>query len=505
MAFSPTFDTVQTSQIILNRLARLQNTLRAFKAYTQVDYQAEVYSAVNGVLNLGNKMTPPLLITDGTPAIIGSIQTNLDNLNNDAQDIAAELIAIETQLAQYYNLSAGVQNTLRQAIREQVFSSTSSQWLEAFVNDHQLQAGYTTSIDFDAGVATSTLSNDSIVTPNNIVVGPSSISSTPTANATYAPLSLLNPTDSITNLVTWNGSQLELQIVFFTPTPVNRLIIHMDNYNGLEITSLTSSPDGIYYDPIDAELLPTDLTLNAQSGKFSGDAVIDFNPRNVSVMKLVIQDEIGQGFIALRSIELHQRTYATAGQLTSSPITTPAGNVLFSPVQRIYNQLTNIVHQLSYDGANFQVITPGQIIALASSPFWYRALLSTNVNAFSSVASPLILPQGDPNLSTNYTLGTITTVALNAGVSQRNIAFTNVTGPIGLNETPIPGTLEVYYGSVLQTPSVYTFSNNTITLDTLPQSNVTVRYQVSALGTAGLGSLQQYFSPYLISASFEAV
>src|SRR5208282_2584389 len=203
MAFNPVFDTIQTSQIILNRLARLQNTLRAFVGYTQVDYQAEVYSVVNGVLNLGNNMTPPLTISDGTPAIIGGIQTNLNNLNNDAQDIAAELIAIEQQLAQYYNLSAGVQNTLRQAIRKQVFASTSSQWLEAFVNDNQLQPGYTTSIDFDAGVATSTLSNDTIVTPNDIVVGPTSISSTPTANAKYNPLQLLNPSGSITNLVTW--------------------------------------------------------------------------------------------------------------------------------------------------------------------------------------------------------------------------------------------------------------------------------------------------------------
>ncbi|MGC1582159.1 MAG: hypothetical protein WA766_11780 [Candidatus Acidiferrales bacterium] len=503
--FNPTFDTTQTSQILLNRLARLQNTLRAFVGYTQVDYQSEVYSVVNGVLNLGNNMTPALTISGGTPAIIGNIETNLDNLNNDAQDIAAELIAIENQLAQYYNLTAGVQNTLRQSIREQVFASTSSQWLEAFVNDQQLQSGYTTSIDFDAGVATSTLSNDTVVTPNNIVVGPSSISSTPTANAAYNPLQLLNPTGVITNLVSWSGSQLELQIVFFTPTPVNRLILHMDNYNGLEITSLVSSPDGIYFDEIDLELLPTDLALNAQSGKFSGDAIIDFNPRNVSVMKLVIQDEIGQGFIALRGIELHQRIYASAGQLTSNPITTPSGNVLFNPTQRIYNQLTSIVHQLSYDGANFQVITPGQIIALTNSPFWYRAQLNTNASAFTSAASPLVQPPGDPNLSANYTIASITTVALNAGVSQRNLAFTSVTGAITLNETPIAGTLSVYYGSVLQTPSVYTFTNNVLTLDTLPQSSVTVRYQVSALGSTGLGALQQYFSPYLISASFEAV
>src|SRR5665213_895156 len=498
--FNPTFDTVQTSQIIQNRLARLQNVLRSFVAYTQVDYQAEVDSAVNQVLNLGNKMTPPFIFAKETPALIGDITTNMNNLNNDGQDIAAEVSSIETILTQFYNLTAGVQNTLRQSIREQIYRSIATEYIEAFVNDNQMQAGYTTNFDFNAGVATTPLTSDTPIIPTAIIIGPSSVG---TSNASYNPMQLLNPTNQVTNLVTWNGSQLELQLSFATPTAINRLIIHQDNYEGLDIVSLSSSPDGIFFDPIDAELFPSDLTLNAQSGKFSGDAIIDFNPRNISVLKIVISDLIGQGFIALRSIETHQLLYAAAGQFTTNPISTPTGNVTFSTSQRIYNQLTSILHQLSYDGVNFQVIQPGQVITLTSSPFWYRAQFSRIAAGFSGLASPLYTGNNGINTSPNYVLGNITSNNLSGGILQRNIIFTTVTGEIVLNETPIPGTLSVYYGAILQASSAYVFTNNTLTLTTLPQSNVTLRYQTSTLGTAGLISLQNYFAPYLFQSTFE--
>lgn len=503
--FNPIFDTVQTSQIILNRLARLQNILRNFVAFTQVDYQAKVYSEVNGVLNLGNQMLPPFGFAKETPAIIGDITSNLNNLNNDGQDVAAEVASLETQVAQFYNLTAGVQNTLRQKIREQVFRSISNEFIEAFVNDQQLQSGYTTNLDFNAGVCTTPLTSDTTITPSGIVIGPSSISTTPTANTNYDPLQLLNPTQSVSNVVTWTGSQIELQISFATPTPINRLIIHQDNYEGLEITSLSSSPDGIFFDPIDAELFPVDLTLDAQSGKYSGDAIIDFNPRTVSVIKLVITDLIGQGFISLRGIETHQRVYAASGQFTTNPISAPAGTVSFASSQRLFNQLTSITHQLSYDGVHFFVIQPGDEVILTSSPFWYRAQLDRIADSFSSAASPLAQGNNDPNISANYVLGNITAINLNGGILQRNITFTTVTGPIGLNETPIPGTLAVYFGSVLQPTLAYTFTNNILTLVSLPQSNVTVRYQTSTFGTAGLISLQNYFTPYLFQATFEKV
>lgn len=503
--FNPVFNTVQTSQIILNRLARLQNVLRNFVAFTQVDYQAEVYSVVNKVLNLGNKMMPPFPFAGETAAIIGDLTNNLNSLNNDGQDIAAEIVALENQIAQFYNLTAGVQNTLRQRIREQVYASISTEWIEAFVNDRQLQIGYTTSLDFNAGVATCPLVSDTKKNPDSIILGPSSISATPTGNATYDPLQLLNPSQQVTNRVVWNGSQVELQLRYNTPTPVNRLIIQQDNYEGLEITNLSSSPDGIFFDPIDAELFPTDLTLDAQSGKFSGDVIIDFSPRTVSVIKLVITDLIGDPIIALRGLETHQRVYANSGQFTSNPIATPTGIVAFSTSQRTFPQLTTITHQLSYDGVHFQVITPGTNITLTSSPFWYRAQLDKVVDSFNTAASPLAQGSGDPSVSANYVIGNITSTNLNGGVLQRNLVFTTVTGPIALNEVPIPGTLAVYYGSVLQSPTAYIFTNNTLTLSALPQSNVTVRYQTSTFGTAGLSVLQNYFTPYLFQSMFEKV
>jgi hypothetical protein len=500
--FNPVFDTVQTSEIIQNRLARLQSVLRSYVAYTQVDYQAKVYSVVNQVLNLGNNMLPAFTIAGETPAIIGGIETNLQNLNNDAQDVAAELLDIENQLAQFFNLSAGIQNTLRQSLREQIYRSTNTEFIEDFVNDFQLQSGYTVSIDFNAGVATNTLVADKVMNPASIITGPSSVSSTSTANTSYNPMGLLNPTNQVDNLVTWSGSTLELQLMYTTPTPINRLIIQQDNYQGLQISSLTSSPDGIYFDEIDAELFDSDLNLGAQSGKYSGDSIIDFNPRSISVLKIVFQDLIGQGFIALRGISTHQRQYNSSALFTTNPISVPTGTVLFNSSQRIYDQLTSITHQLSYDGAHFQVIQPNTEIALASIPFWYRAQLNTLPSGFNTAASPLFAANGDPSLSGNYVLGNITTTDLGAGVLLRNIVFTTVTGPIILNDVPIPGTLAIYYGSVLQTTSAYTFSNNTITLNS-SQSNVTVRYQTSALGPAGLGALQQYFSPYLFEVTFE--
>lgn len=501
--FNPVFQTVYTSQIILNRLARVQNTLRTIVAYTQVDYQSQVFSAVNQVLNLGNNMLPPYIFGGQTPAIIGDLTNNFTNLNNDGQDVAAEVTSIETNIAQFYNLTAGIQNSLRQSIREQVYASTSSEWLDAFITDTQLQSGYTASLDFDAGVATNVLGTDTVENPDSIVIGPSSVSNTATSNASYNPMQLLNPTNSPTNLVIWYGEQLELQLQFNTPIVLNRLVIQQDNYQGLQIVSLTSSPDGIYYDDIDAELFPTDLTLNAQSGKFSGDAIIDFNPRNVSVMKIVIADLIDQGQIALRGITAHQRTYSNTGLLTSNPISSPSNAVTFNTLQRTYNQLTSITHQLSYDGAHFQVIIPGSILTLTSSPFWYRAQLQTIVAGFTTAASPLATGSGDPNYSANYVIQNITSSALSSSVLQRNIVFTSVSGPIVLNETPVPNTLAVYYGSVLQPATAYVFTNNTLTLNSLPQSNVTVRYQTSTLGTAGLAALQNYFSPYLFEVSFK--
>lgn len=498
--FNNTFSTISSSQILLNRLQRVQNTLRSLIAYTMTDYQAAVYSRVNAILNLGNKVLPISNITPQSPATIGDIESNLNNVNVDGQDIAAEITSVENSIAQLFNLTAGVQNTLRQSIREKVFSSTNTKFIEDFINDKQLQSDYSVSLDFNAGVATNSLTLDTIINPTSIIVGPSSI---PTNNVGYDPIQLLNPSNRITNVVSWVGNQLELQLKFDNAIPINRLVIQQDNYQGLEITSLSSSPDGSFFDDIDIELSPNDLELSGQSGKFSGDVILDFNPRNMSVMKIVFTDLIGLGVINLRGISTHQRTYTTSGSLQTNAISTPSGVVKFTTNQLIYPQLTTIVHQLSYDGVHYQIIQPGDLISLSSSPFWYKADLSTLTANFTGRSSPLSLSNGDPRLSGNYIISNITTTSISTSTLQRTLSFSNVSGPIVLNETPTPGTLAIYYGSVLQSISVYTFSNNTIVLGTVPQSNVTLSYQTSSLGISGLANLKNYFSPFLYSVSFE--
>jgi len=63
-----------------------------------------------------------------------------------------------------------------------------------------------------------------------------------------------------------------------SPTIVNRLQIALDTYAGLEITNLTSSPDGLVFNDVLADLDVPMIILDATSGKCSGDVIIDFPP-----------------------------------------------------------------------------------------------------------------------------------------------------------------------------------------------------------------------------------
>lgn len=498
--FNKIFDTI-TSQILLNRLQRLQSELKNVIAYTEVDYQAAVYSKVNMILNRGNRMLPNKHIIAESPAVIGDIEQIFTNLNSDGQDIAAELLNVEGQIAQLYNLSANVQNALRQTIRGLVFVSNRNQFNESFVDASQLQSGYTANIDFRAGLSTAPLLTDTVVTPSIIQIGTDNIESGD--NSAFDPTQLLNKSGKVNNKVIWYGDQLELQIVFDKLTPVNRLIIQQFDYSGLEITSLSSTADGISFDGIDIELYPFELLLNGQSNKFTGDGVIDFNPRNVKTLRMVLRNTSGANTIALRGLEFHQRVYASSGSFQTMPIYFPSsGSVKFDTKQKVYPQLTSVINQISYDGVHFTVIQPGDIIKLDSSPFWYQARLDRLEAAFSGVASPLNTGTGDPEASPDYTVTNIATINLNADVLQRSIALSDVSGPVVLSETPVPGTLIIYFGSVLQSTSAYSFINNAITFTTLPQSNVTIRYQLSSLGSTNIAALKKYFSPYLLEATF---
>src|ERR1035441_9456914 len=62
------------------RITRIKTQLRALTESTLEAYQAQVYSAVNGVLNIAGQMQPLALIEAETPAIVGDVTTPMLNL-----------------------------------------------------------------------------------------------------------------------------------------------------------------------------------------------------------------------------------------------------------------------------------------------------------------------------------------------------------------------------------------------------------------------------------------
>ena len=77
--------------VIADRLSRLQDSLRGLTLSTREEYQAAVYSMVNTVLNLGDNMQTLTQIRS-KPAIVGDLSQNLTLLNQDSNDIAAEIL-----------------------------------------------------------------------------------------------------------------------------------------------------------------------------------------------------------------------------------------------------------------------------------------------------------------------------------------------------------------------------------------------------------------------------
>jgi len=62
------------------------------------------------------------------------------------------------------------------------------------------------------------------------------------------------------------------------------------------------------------------IILDATSGKCSGDVIIDFPPRLVQQMRVVIACRAGQTSFALRSFNAYKRSYQSSGMVTSQPI-----------------------------------------------------------------------------------------------------------------------------------------------------------------------------------------
>lgn len=470
-------------ELIKFRLDTLKEELRSLNIPTRPELQAEVASRLNRILSLGVGVTPLVPIPGEAPAVVGHVSTNLEILNNDGTGIVQHLTGLEQEAARLFNLSASTQNALRQQVREQVFLTTRKKYLETFINDAQLETS-TASFDFGVGMATLPFVKETTVVPSKVEFGTASDGDLESTS------SLANLLDgkSETSMV-WSGEQVEFLITFAVPSIINRMRIELDDYQGLNIVMFTASPDGILREDLLAEILPESRSLDGSSNKFSGDVVIDFDPRHVKQMRLVIADRVGDARISLRALAFYARQYATVGLLTSRSIDTlDLGFVNFSTVERSAEELTSITHQTSYDGVHYTSVTPGTQFDLGGKPFWYRSYLERLDSNFDLRAAPVAVPGQDPGAATYYKVSNVLAVDVGNNILERSISIDlyakpNDDGsrPIVLRESVLPGTLTVYQGTALLGPAEYQYVNNAISFSgNDDRSGILIRYQTSS-------------------------
>jgi hypothetical protein len=492
---NPVF-TDPNNALLKDRLARISEQLRNLVLSTADEYQAEVYSAVNAVLDLGVAMTPLFPVAAAGPATVGDVINNYTVLNNDAADIASEMLRIENSTADFFNLAATSQNQLRQQIREFIFASNPNKYNEEFLNVNNLTS-ITANLDFNAGVATNALIDETSLSPI-FTIGQRSIGSIDASS------SIGNLSDGrVDTALLWNGSSIELVLTFPTPQIMNRISIDLDDYNGLEIDTFTTSPDGTLIEDVLLDIDMDRIILDGTSNKFSGDVIIDFPPRHVKTARLIIQDRVGAGLIAFRGFACSARRYSSTGQLTSLQIASPTGTVLFDATQNVFAPYVSITHQISYNGTQFTAINPGDSITLIATPYYYRAVLERSTSRFNTSSNALAQTPLDPIASPNYTLASTTTTPLGNGIIERTLQVNSVVGPIVLRDIPMPNTLSIQEGSVIlsQANGDYTFTNNTISFMS-SVTGLTISYQTSSLGASALKDREEYYTPLLYSISF---
>jgi hypothetical protein len=306
-----------------------------------------------------------------------------------------------------------------------------------------------------------------------------------------------------TNLFTWSGELLEIIVTFQAPTVVNRLDIVPDDYKGYEITSMTTSPDGSVFNDVLAGLGVESIVLNAEEGKYSGAAKIDFQPQSVISMRIVIENRVDGTTIPLRTMSLTQRSYQSTASITSNAQISPIGLLTFEVDQLVPAPYVSITHQISSDGVNFITITPGPVTL--PSQWWYRALFGRSSNAFQSTSQPLFPTTADPGYSSGFTLVSSSTTTISATTIERTLVISSITEAIPLRETPIPGTLSVRQGTVYLTPTQFALDENNNLTFLITVSTVTVSYQTSSAGTANLAALQTYYTAILREVRFGGV
>ncbi len=477
--------------LITNRLSRIQPQITALQLSTIEDYIAQLTSLVNKIVSEDYQMQSLSPIASQTSAVVGDIVTNLLNINNDCGDIADEVERLEDNASLLYNTSAAIQNALRQQIREGIYSSSSSTFIEAFVNKKQISSS-TGTIDFVAGRSMGALIQETVLSPS-LTIGLASVGSTNDDVSTLL-------SGSATNLFTWNGPVIEIVINFPSAVVVNRLVLTPDDYKGYAITTLTTSPDGSLFTDVLEDLGVSSISTGPEAGKYSGSTFIDFSPRSVSTMRLLITNSIDGTTIPLRLLSLIQRSYQPSATITSKPQTTPSGVVLFQTDQVEFPPFTSIAHQISSDGMLFTTVQPG--LLTLPNPWWYRAVFSRSSAAFTNNSTPLSPSTIDPENSSAYTLVNSTCIVISSNTVERSLVFSTVTGAIHLRETPLPGTLSIKVGNLYLTSGQYSIdSNNNISIPG-SSTNVTISYQTSAQGAVNLSALQNYYSAFLNTVKF---
>jgi len=220
----------------------------------------------------------------------------------------------------------------------------------------------------------------------------------------------------------------------------------MLGYQGLSVESMISTPDGVEQDDILVSL-PSDLvSMDGDSGKFSGNWIAFFEPRHVKQLRLLLHSELMTSGIQLRNLDCSQRKYSNSGFFVTDPITAPSGRALFSASSSTVNNLTSLSHQISYDGNCFTAIAPGDILSVGSQ-FWYKAAFNRLDANFASAAVPLAQPGAAPAASPNYTVSSAQTVDLGGGIVSRAIVFSAWSAAADLGEIPLAGTAILYTGN----------------------------------------------------------
>ena len=485
-----------SQELLQTRLSQAEQELRSIPVTTRQEVLAEIYSRLNQALSLGNRVSPLRPVVKEGPALASDLGDNLRILNLDAQSIVRQLLNTENDAATLFNLFAATQNSLRQLVREQIFLSTQRQYIEQFIFDRALDAN-TGTIDFNAGLASLPVVAETSIKPASIVIGVGSQGGMAAGSTTDLLLDGLTETS-----MTWNGGRLELIFEFDQPRILNRCRVELLGYQGLSVEEFSSSPDGVLREDLLAEQVGDSRSMDGSSSKFSGDWIADFDPRHVKQLRLILADRVGGDGIVLRNVYFSQRRFGTSATVQTKQIDVPAGALVFHSQEHGADLLTSITHQVSTDGSHFQAIASGQQVDVGGGPFWYRGVLERLDSNFDQASNPVETRSDDPGLSDTYRLTTTSSVDLGGGIIERSLSFEDIHDAVLLRETPLDGTLVVYNGPMTLPASAYSFTNNRLVFAEA-QVGITVRYQTSAYGRAGLLARKDYYSPYLYEVRFE--